>query len=498
IDLVTGREPDFQMVSVMLDWYRRAVNINPFSTLIVRIAQLLPGGVNAENIGKATAIVRDNLNFGLDPEVIPDPINTPISDVNAASLTKSSEVAGEMIRRTRDLLAETGREINGDDVLGAIAADLQDGRLDGQGAEGTDPRITAVARVVTGQVLVEALANTLKVGGVVATRVIDQAIMTTRSDSEDVILTRSLRVTEDLLQQTREALAAARALDSSEEVLALESIVSDIPAGTLPGDVARYLPSDSSRSLDNAVLLALTAGETQLAAVNAAGQTGVPDAGATDPVYAGDTEPDTSAPDTSTPDTSTPDTSIPATVNSAPVISGFPALSVDAGTDYHFQPVASDADGDVLTFSISGKPDWADFDPTTGQLSGTPFDTDSGTYRDIAIAVTDGTETAALQEFDIIVEPAAADTPGSFSLGWTAPVARADGSPLPMADIGGFRIRYGTSSGTYTHVLDVTDGSKTSATVGNLSPGAYYVVMTTYDSSGLESDYSMELVKYSR
>ncbi len=61
-----------------------------------------------------------------------------------------------------------------------------------------------------------------------------------------------------------------------------------------------------------------------------------------------------------------------------------------AGTAYSFQPVASDADRDTLTFSITGKPAWASFNTTTGRLSGTPGDSDTGTYSNIAIAVTDG------------------------------------------------------------------------------------------------------------
>jgi len=531
IDMVTGKEPDFEMVSVMLNRYTRAVNINPFSTLIVKIAQSLPGGLNAANVGIATGMVTDKLGFGLDLNVIPDPINTPVTDTNAAGLMKSSEAAGEMVRRTRDLIAATGRETSGDAVLAAIAADLQDGRLDGQGAAGTDPRITAMARVVSGQVLVEALANTLKVGGIIATRVLDQAIVTTRSDSDRVALTRDVRTTDGMLQQTHAALAAASVLDSSAEMIALESIVSGIAAGALPDTVAEILPADSSRSLDNAILLVSTAGETQLAAVNAAAQTGTTgpgitgpaatgpdsndpgtndpattDPGTTDPgtVDTGSTDPGTTDTSTNSPGTMDPDTvdtgtTDTVTLNRVPAISGFPARTVDAGTAYVFQPLASDADGDVLTFSINGKPAWTDFDTTTGRLSGTPLDSDTGTYSNIAIAVTDGAETASLPVFDLTVDPAPAPAvSGSFTLNWAAPVARADGSPLPPGEIGGFRIYYGSASGNYSHVVDVTDGSEQSATVNDVSPGTYHVVMTSYDTGGLESGYSVELVKYAR
>jgi hypothetical protein len=489
-DLVTGNEPDFQMTSVMLDRYSRAVNINPFTTLIVRIAASLPGGLNAANIGAAQAIVTRRLGFGLDPDMIADAISTPITDANAASLTKASEAMGEMIRRTRDQIAATGRDTSGDAVLYALAADLQDGNLDGQGAAGTDPRITAVALVVSGQVLVEALSNTLKVDGIIATGVIDQAIATTRSGGDSVVMTGGVAVTDGLLQQTYTALAAAGVLDSSAEVTGLEAIISGIAAGDLPEDVAKILPADSSRSLDNAVLLSATADVTQLVAVNAAGTT--------DPVTTDPGTTDTGATDTATtePSVTAPGTTLPG--NTAPVISGVSVLSVTAGTTYSFQPVASDADRDVLTFSITGKPAWAVFNKSTGRLSGTPGVGDTGTYSNIAITVSDSKDTATLPDFSVTVDPAPVASGGSFALAWTAPVARADGSPLSMTEIGGFRIYYGTSAGSYPNTAEVADGSAQAATVNNLAAGTYHVVMTSYDTSGMESGFSAEVVKIAR
>ena len=58
--------------------------------------------------------------------------------------------------------------------------------------------------------------------------------------------------------------------------------------------------------------------------------------------------------------------------NYVPVISGTPAGSAATDENYKFQPAASDADGDKLIFSITGKPAWASFVTTTGQLSGVP------------------------------------------------------------------------------------------------------------------------------
>ena len=56
----------------------------------------------------------------------------------------------------------------------------------------------------------------------------------------------------------------------------------------------------------------------------------------------------------------------PGAVNNAPKISGTPGTVVLQDEFYEFLPQASDADGDALEFSISRKPAWAKFDPTSG------------------------------------------------------------------------------------------------------------------------------------
>jgi hypothetical protein len=128
-DLVTGSTPDFQMLSVMLKRSQKQVNINPFSTLIVKIAQLLPGGVNEGNIRTAKTYVTGKLGFGLDEDLIGDPITSSITDENVANIVKASEALGEMIRRTRDSITASGTTISGDDVMDALAADMTDGYI---------------------------------------------------------------------------------------------------------------------------------------------------------------------------------------------------------------------------------------------------------------------------------------------------------------------------------------------------------------------------------
>jgi len=90
-------------------------------------------------------------------------------------------------------------------------------------------------------------------------------------------------------------------------------------------------------------------------------------------------------------------------VNDAPTISGSPSSTVDEDTSFDFTPSANDVDGDDLAFSIVNKPNWANFDSTTGQLSGTPTNSFVGVYSDIQISVSDGTESTALSTFSITV-----------------------------------------------------------------------------------------------
>jgi len=80
------------------------------------------------------------------------------------------------------------------------------------------------------------------------------------------------------------------------------------------------------------------------------------------------------------------------------------------------------------------------------------------------------------------------------ALSWLAPVEREDGTPISMAEIGGYRIYYGTSQGNYTKQVSISDSNTMHVTLSDLVSGTYYIVITTYDMDGLESAYSMEVI----
>ena len=94
------------------------------------------------------------------------------------------------------------------------------------------------------------------------------------------------------------------------------------------------------------------------------------------------------------------------TANTAPMITGLPLTSATAGLTYSFQPNASDANGDPLTFTIANRPTWAAFDAATGRLQGTPGANHVRTYGNIVIGVTDGKTLAQLSPFSIAVAAA--------------------------------------------------------------------------------------------
>jgi hypothetical protein len=65
--------------------------------------------------------------------------------------------------------------------------------------------------------------------------------------------------------------------------------------------------------------------------------------------------------------------------------------------------------------------------------------------------------------------------------------------PNSEPDLAGYKFYYGTSSENYTNVIDV--GNQVTYTVTGLKPGeTYYFAVTAYNTAGLESDYSNEVV----
>ena len=103
--------------------------------------------------------------------------------------------------------------------------------------------------------------------------------------------------------------------------------------------------------------------------------------------------------------------------------------------------------------------------------------------------------TALLLAFLITVSGCGAGNSGDglrAQLQWDPPTTHKDGSPLSPSEIGGYRVYYGTTPGTYLDSVEV--GTATSILISDLRLPAgrtYYLSITVFADGGLESDHSI-------
>lgn len=179
--------------------------------------------------------------------------------------------------------------------------------------------------------------------------------------------------------------------------------------------------------------------------------------------------------------------------NSPPTISGTPPGSITAGEYYWFRPKSGDADGDTLTFRMRNKPSWiAWFNKSNGAFMGTPGAGDVGSYPNIQISVSDGTQVVSLPAFTINVLAAGSGT-GSATLSWTAPTKNTDGTAL--TNLAGYIVYWGTTSGSYSHSVSLNNPGLTSYVIDGLAAGTYYFALQAVDSSGVQSSFSNQASK---
>jgi hypothetical protein len=82
---------------------------------------------------------------------------------------------------------------------------------------------------------------------------------------------------------------------------------------------------------------------------------------------------------------------------------------------------------------------------------------------------------------------------GSTTLSWVAPTTRTDGSPL--TNLAGYKIFYGRMSGTYDHQININNPGISTYVVENLVSGDWYFALAAYDSQGIDSDRSNEVLR---
>ena len=551
-DIVTNMAPDFDLLGAVFEPGKKSIaNVNPFSTFAVQLARDLPGGVNKANLEIAESIVSTEFNNGLASLKSSGPMKTEVDGSNIAEIVRASEALGETIRRTRDALAASGFPSSGDAIVRALSSDLTDSVVDGNGGPRADARIAAVAVIVSAQVLLETMANELHVNGADATQLMSNAIDQVSLATADPTLD-DLTVTADMLARARIGIVAAHAITSDNVIAELLTAVEGIQAGNGSSMIRTFvLPSDYRDRLSNAILLAAGGSSAVVTTVNDTSRDGTQTIAGSNraPVLSGRpasaaqvgsaysftptvTDPDnttfsftvaglpswasfnqTTGELSGTPqsgdvgtysgisitvsDGQAQDTLGPFAItvdavasNAAPQISGNPSAQVNEGQSYSFTPTATDADNDSLSFVVSGLPSWASFDQDTGEISGTPQSGDVGTYSGISITVSDGQAQDTLGPFTITVQ---AISLGSVTLNWVAPTQNEDGSPL--MDLDGYRIYWGTTPGSYPNSVTIDNETVTTYVVDNLAPGTYEFVATSFNTSGIESDYSTPATK---
>ena len=82
---------------------------------------------------------------------------------------------------------------------------------------------------------------------------------------------------------------------------------------------------------------------------------------------------------------------------------------------------------------------------------------------------------------------------GTATLNWDIPTTNTDGTAL--TDLAGFKVYYGATTNIYTSVVTVPSPT-TNHYIMTLSTGTYYFAVTAYNTSGSESDFSNEIVKF--
>jgi len=370
-NLVTGREPDFDLVSVVSSPdVGSVVNVNSFTTVATEMARRMPGGLSQENVDAANSVVLEQLNFGLDRQQVSNVYHANVTENISANFIRANEALAEMLRRSHETLSGNALSADMATTVQLLAEDLVDGALDGSAA--TDARVAQAFLQGSLEVLDEAMRNELQVDGVRVASALDDAILVLQPDTSAAQLTDSIPVNMGILLQAEsvEAQLAQRTAQSPDPVPSLQ----------LPETVAEPVAkSDGSVVVSSEPVI--------------------------DPV--------------------TVVTIDPLPTNNAPVLSGSPRRNLTVGDAYIFRPVASDINGDTLAFTIINQPAWATFNRSTGRLYGTPEANDVGVKGGIIIEVSDGELTSSIGPFSIrvnapvvttesVVQPVKKHNPGHY------------------------------------------------------------------------------------
>lgn len=174
----------------------------------------------------------------------------------------------------------------------------------------------------------------------------------------------------------------------------------------------------------------------------------------------------------------------PAAVQTPPAtslsIQGTPPAGVNYDSPYSFTPTVSGQSGAELAFNIRNKPAWADFNSSTGELTGTPRAADVGTDANIVISVSDGTSSTSLAAFGISVNEV---SNGAATLNWSGVTQTLAGTVV--GNLAGYIVYYGTSADNLNHQVKLENPGLTSYMVTNLASATWYFAVAAYTRDGV-------------
>lgn len=177
-------------------------------------------------------------------------------------------------------------------------------------------------------------------------------------------------------------------------------------------------------------------------------------------------------------------------VNDAPVITSVPSTAVNEDTAYSYRPVATDEEGQAVTFDAVTLPPWLTF--RGGVLSGTPGTADVGTHT-VVLRATDAAGATVAQSFTVTVN-------GAPVFSGLAPLAATAGETFATTirtsdPDGGGPVRV-TAAGlpAWARLTDNGDGTASlTGTPGAGDSGTVTLVLTVTDAAGAYRSQSVTL-----
>ena len=121
---------------------------------------------------------------------------------------------------------------------------------------------------------------------------------------------------------------------------------------------------------------------------------------------------------------------------------------------------------------------------STGTSAGTGISAGSGT------SASSGTSTGSTSSGSTDSTPPTAHA-DSVTINWVPPTENTNGTPL--TNLAGYNIHYGTSSGSLTKTLSISNPGIATYVVSDLSPGKYYFAVAAVNSAGAESALSAQV-----